>query len=80
MSDLCPKCPNFDGHPKLMHKGAFKECYQCGRKFTKDSGVLNEIVDEPEEKPKSELEKLMGSDAYNERRDKGKQVIGPGAK
>ncbi len=80
MSDPCPKCPSFDGHPQLMHKGAYRECYQCGRKFTKDDkGNLNEIVNEPEKKPKSELEKLMGSDAYNARRDKGKTVIGPGA-
>ena len=81
MSDPCPKCPNFDGYPKLMHKGAYRECYKCGRQFTKDDkGKLIEIIaePEPEELPKSELEKLMGSDAYNARRDKGRQVIGPG--
>ncbi len=61
MSDLCPKCPTFDGHPRLMHKGAYRECYQCGRKFTKESGVLKEMG-EPEEPPKSELDKLMKKD------------------
>ena len=44
-----------------MHKGAYRECYQCGRKFTKDSGVLKEIKEiEPEKEPETKKDNGLG--------------------
>ncbi len=79
----CPDCgcgkTRLGPRLKNSSKNGYFTCHVCGGYFNKETLLKPEQEKiELEEAPKSELEKLMGSDAYNARRDKGKQVIGPG--
>lgn len=79
----CPKCnyPNIDREPLLKKLPGIRwHCWQCNGEFVKGSdGILRKVESETDkEKPKSELEKLMGTEAYQAKQHKGKQIIEPG--